>query len=447
MTSPVTHRYADHAAMRTKVRRAGAIGNFIEYFDNALYGFFAVTISTLFFPKTDPVAALLSTFAIFGVSFVVRPIGAMVFGHVGDRWGRKTVLVTAVLMMSMATTAIGLLPTFASAGVASPLLLLLCRLVQGFSAGGESTTAFVFVTEHSRVEERGRNNAPLISATIAASVAAAMVAMVVASLTTTDQLLGWAWRIPFFLAIPLGLVGLMLRRQIDESDTYKAAAKVSTVINKVEGQQHRSPLRQAFRTVRKEMLVLFLWVALVSVTGYLTVGYMVTHLEKFAGFTKATSLMIMVISLALAAVLIFLFGRLADRMTRKGFAMLIAAGLLVWTIPAFLLIEHGPIAATVAVSVFAMLQYSTMFTAAVATVELFPVDVRASASALPYALSFSVFGGTAPFVATWLASGFSPIAPAFYVTAFALGGFLVAWLGLPNAREMAVLADPEAVIL
>ncbi|WP_421793749.1 MFS transporter [Hydrocarboniphaga effusa] len=437
------HTIQADIAMRNRVRRAGAIGNFIEYFDNALYGFFAVTISTLFFPKSDPVAALLATFAIFGVSFVARPIGAMFFGYVGDRWGRKTVLVAAVLMMSAATTIIGLLPTYEAVGVLSPLLLLLCRLLQGFSAGGESTTAFVFVTEHSPVSERGRNNAPLVSATIASSVAAAAVAMLATSLTTPEQLNAWAWRLPFFLAIPLGIVGLMLRSQIDESETYKAASKVSNIINKFDKQKHRSPLGQAFSTSKAEMLVLFLWVAMVSVTGYLVVGYMVTHLERFEGYAKSTALSIMVTSLAIAAIAVFAFGRLADRVSRKQFAMIISLGLIVWTIPAFVLLSHGPVAAIIALSIFASLQYSAMFTAALATVELFPVDVRASASALPYAASFAVFGGSAPYIATWLAAHYSAVAPAYYVMFFAVGGLLVAWLGLPNARSMDVLADSK----
>jgi MHS family proline/betaine transporter-like MFS transporter len=439
-------RAVEEIQMRNRVRRAGAIGNFIEYFDQALYAFFAVTISTQFFPKSEPVAALLATFAIFGVSFVARPVGAVVFGHVGDRWGRKMVLVTSVLMMSLATVLIGLLPTYESVGVLSPLLLLLCRLMQGFSTGGEATTAFVFVTEHSPVNERGRNNAPLVSATILASVFAAAVAMVVASLTTPEQLAAWAWRVPFFLAIPLGIVGITLRSKIDEAESYKEAAKVSTIINRQAGVKTHSPLGSAFRNAWRGMLVLFLWVATVSVSGYTVVGYMVTHLERFEGYPKATALKIMVSSLAIAAACVFLFARLADHVSRKQFAMTLSLGLCIVTIPAFSLMSHGIWVAIPVLSLFATLAYSTMFVAGMAVVELFPVDVRASASALPYAAAFAVFGGSAPYVATWLASTYSPLAPGYYVTAFAFTGLLVAWLGLPNAREMAVVAQPRTRI-
>ena len=443
MASPIDHR--PPTDIRT-VRRAGAIGNFIEYFDNALYGFFAVTIAQLFFPEADTVVGLLSTFALFGVSFVVRPLGAIIFGHIGDRWGRKTVLISSILMMSLATAIIGMLPTYSTVGIMAPVLLLLCRLLQGFSTGGESTTAFVLVVEHSPVASRARNIAPLVSSSIGASVAASLVAMVISSLVSTEVLNAWVWRLPFILAIPLGIVGLILRMKVDDADVYKAAAEVSTVI-KSDEKNHHSPLVQAFRVAKMKMLVLFLWVSLKATIGYVTVAYMATNLMHFEGHSRSSAFAIIVISLGIACAAVFPISRHADRISRKHFAMILAAALVVWSYPTFVMAGHGFVLATIGLTIFATLQYSTMIPAGLAVVELFPVDIRASASALPHAVAFAIFGGTAPLVATWLASEFSPTAPAFYVMVCAIGGFFVGWLGLPNASEMAILSEDDGIDL
>ncbi|HVV09297.1 MFS transporter [Amycolatopsis sp.] len=424
----------------SRVRRAGAIGNFIEYFDNALYGIFAVTIAKLFFPSFDPVVALLSTFALFGVSFVVRPVGAIVFGHIGDRWGRKTVLISSILLMSIATTLVGLLPTYSTVGVLAPVLLLVCRLCQGFSTGGESTTALVLVAEHSPVPDRGRNVAPLISATILASVIASLTAMIVSLAIPASALSGGFWRVPFLLAVPLGIVGLVLRLRVDDAEVYKSAAEVSAVIGKQDSER-RAPLVQAFRTAKKSMVILFLWVALQATAGYITVSYMATHLMHFDGHSMVSTYGIIVVALGIATVAMPVLGRLTRRMSRKTFAMAMCAGLVVFSYPAFVLLGKGAVVAVAGLAVFAILQFGTMISSGLAVVELFPVDVRATAAALPYALGFAAFGGTAPFVSTWLAAEFSPTAPAFYVIGLAVIGFFVGWLGLPDAREMAVLAD------
>jgi MHS family proline/betaine transporter-like MFS transporter len=163
----------------------------VEYLDYAVYGFFAVTISKLFFPEFSSLAALLSTFALAAVGFVARPLGAIVFGHMGDRWGRKITLIWSILMMSVGTALIGVLPTYSEAGISAPLLLLLCKLLQGFSEGGESTTAFVFVMEHSAAGKRGRNTAPLVSSTIGATLCAALIGMAVTSTVSSAALTSW----------------------------------------------------------------------------------------------------------------------------------------------------------------------------------------------------------------------------------------------------------------
>ncbi|GAA1779949.1 MFS transporter [Pseudarthrobacter sulfonivorans] len=440
----VSSETATSNAKMKRVLRAGAIGNFIEFFDFTIYGFFAVTIAALFFPKGDSVAALLATFALFGVAFFIRPIGAMVFGHIGDRFGRKRALIFAIVLMSSATACIGLLPTFSAVGVVAPLLLLLCRLAQGFSTGGEQSGAYVLVVEHSPIKKRGRNGSLVVTGSITGVGCAALLGLAVALLCTPEQLLEWGWRIPFLIAAPLGLLGLYLRMNIDESEVYKTA---SDVVKKAT--RKHVPLAQAFRQSRKEMTVLLGWTALVALSGYMLVGYYTTHLVTAEGYAMPAALAVLIVGHAVAALGVPMMGRLADRCPRKKFALGVSIALAVWTFPTFLLMSMGPVFAAIGIAVFAIISYSAMVVSSMAVVELFPVDVRYSASALPFQLGFAVFGGTAPFIATWLVANFDHLAPAYYITAMACFGALLAVFGLPNAREMAVTTveledqDPE----
>jgi MHS family proline/betaine transporter-like MFS transporter len=427
------------------IRRAGAIGNFIEYFDNALYAYFAVTIAALFFPKGDPIVALLSTFAIFGAAFIVRPLGGIVFGHVGDKFGRKKQLIYAILLMSVSTAAIGILPTYDAVGILAPALLLVCRLAQGFSVGGESTGAFVMVIEQSNVGERGRNAAPLVVTTILGAVAAATLSAGVSAVFSDEALLAYAWRIPFFVALPLGVVGLILRMKIGESDAFKEAVGAVAKAAGTRTEKVASPLRRAFQTSGGRMVILFLWVSLVAVAGYMVVGYMVSHLVSFVGYDQGTALMTLVSAQVLAAIGQIFMGRLADRISRKRFGMILSGSLAILLFPTFMALSLGPLAAVIALGLFSTIQYATMISAGCALVELFPVDVRASASGLAYSLAFSVFGGTMPFVSTWLSSSFNHYAPAYYAIGFAIIGFIVAWKWLPNARNMDITSAGEGL--
>jgi MHS family proline/betaine transporter-like MFS transporter len=415
-----------------KIRRAGAIGNVVEYLDYAVYGFFAVTISKLFFPEFSSLSALLSTFALTGVSFVARPLGAIVFGHMGDRWGRKKALIGSISMMSLGTALIGALPTYSEAGIAAPLLLLACKLLQGFSEGGESTTAFVLVAEHSAPGTRGRNSAPLVSATSAATVCAALIGMAVISAVSSAALDSWGWRVPFLVAIPLGLVGLLLRMTVDDADIYK---KTSSRRTKATSRNYRVPLVQAFRKEKRTMLVFFLWAGIQAASGFVVVVYMPAQLMRFDGHSQIGAYAIMAVALGVATVVIPLFGRIADRISRKSFAILLSVGMTVWSYPAFLLMGGSAVIATIALAIFATVQYATMLLSGIAVIELFPVEIRASAAALPYAVSFALFGGGAPLVATYLASALGPTAPALYVAVLSAAGVLVGWLGLPNGER------------
>lgn len=407
--------HPDERLMRKRVARAGAIGNFIEFYDFTLYGFFAVVIAELFFPKFDSVAALLSTFALFGVGFFVRPLGAIAFGYIGDRFGRKRALVIAVGLMSASTAAIGVLPVHAMVGALAPGLLLICRLAQGFSAGGEQTGAFVLVVEHSPEGERGKNAAALIRSVIAGVGAAALLSLVMSMLTTPAQMQAWGWRVPFLVAVPLGMIGLYLRLNIEDSPVYLAAAREIE-----ESRKHHAPIAEAFRIAGKEMLVLFGWVAMQSVAGYILVGFMLSRLVTVERYPVKTALIMLIVAHLVAVIVIPAVGAWGDRVERSTFAVTLALATAAWSVPAFGLLGYGAVAATCAMSVYAVVQYSTMIVSATAVVERFPVSVRYSASALPFQLAYTIFGGTAPFIGTWLTSRFSHLAPAYYIAAMGI---------------------------
>jgi MHS family proline/betaine transporter-like MFS transporter len=416
--------------------RAGAIGNFIEFYDFSLYGFFAVFFAAQFFPSLNPTAGLLAAFGIYGGAFVMRPVGAVVFGHIADRLGRKKALVLAVILMSVATAGIGLLPTYATVGLVAPALLLLLRLTQAFSAGGEQSGAYVMVLEHAPINVRGRAGGALVVAVMGGVVSGIGLSLLVESAVSAEAMAAWGWRVPFLIALPLGLFGLYLRLKLEESEMFTSAA---TAVRTAEARglvKHRTPLNQAFRTQKKNMLVLFGWIASLSLVGYLLIGFMVTLLVKFEGYSQQQALSMMAIAFVIAMPLVWLICGWADKISRKKFAAILAATFIILPVPAFLLLGLGPVTATLALTLWVIAMYPMNLAAGFLVVELFPTDIRASASAVPYQLGFAVFGGTAPFVATWLSSSFSTTAVGFYATAMAVVGLAVAIWGVPNARKM-----------
>lgn len=431
---------------RRVATRAGAIGNFIEFYDFSLYGFFAVFFAAQFFPALSPTAGLLAAFGVYGGAFVMRPVGAIVFGHVADRLGRKKALVVAVILMSGATACIGLLPTYATIGIAAPALLLILRLTQAFSAGGEQSGAYVMVLEHAPINRRGRAGGALVVAVMGGVVSGIAVSLFMESTVSTEAMAAWGWRIPFLVALPLGLLGLYLRLKLEESEMFtSAAAAVRTAVEK--GQAKRSaPLAQAFRTQKKGMLVLFVWVALVSLVGYLLIGFMATLLVKFEGYAQREALSMLAIAFVISMPIVWIICRAADKISRKTFAGILAGAFIVLPVPAFLLLGGGPVGATFALVLWIIGMYPMNLAAGFLVVELFPTDIRASASAFPYQLGFAIFGGTAPFVATWLSTSYSTTAVGYYATSVAIVGLAIAIWGVPNARKMDTISIEREVI-
>lgn len=422
-------------ALRRRILLAGAIGNFVEWYDFVLYGYFATTIAHLFFPKQDPTAALLSTFAIFAVGFVARPLGGIAFGHLGDRLGRRMSLIVSVVLMSSATVLMGLLPGYAQIGVAAPVLLLLCRLVQGFSAGGEMTGASIFLGEHAPAGKRARY-ASISSASVWFGIAfAVFVSVSMASMTTEQQLSSWGWRVPFLLAAPLAAIGLYLRLRTADSPVFAALQD--------KGQVESAPLAQAFRIAKKPMLVLVGWLMAHAVSTYLGVTFLVSYLTTNQNFSRTQSLTVQLVFALAAAAFNILAGVVIDRVGRKRtIAVTVMFCMGAWAIPAFALFQHSSMAgACLIVAVFALLLGFTGSITQLVVVDLFPARVRSSASGLSYNIGQTLFGGTAPYVATWLVGDGYLLGPGFYLAGLCVIAALAAALGIDNRAQVPVGHD------
>jgi MHS family proline/betaine transporter-like MFS transporter len=399
---------------RRRVVAASFIGNFVEWFDYAVYGYLAATISTVFFPETDRTTGLLLTFAVFAISFFVRPVGGLVWGHIGDKIGRRTALSWSILIMSVATFAIAFLPTYAAVGIFSPVLLLLIRVVQGFSASGEYAGASSFLVEYAPANRRGLYAAVVPASTAAGLLFGALLAALLTGLLSDDQMSSWGWRLPFLLAAPMGLIGRYIRYRLEDTPAFQALESQADVA--------KAPVFEIFRTHRK-LLVLALGAALLNaVAFYVLLSYMPTYLSEELGFGATESFIATTVALATYIGFIFLTGIASDRFGRKAVLLTASALFILLTVPAFMLLDGAGFLTIVLIQIVlgAMLTLNDG-TLPSFLAEMFPTRVRYSGFAVSFNVANAVFGGTAPFVATLLiAQTGSTIAPAWYLVAAAL---------------------------
>lgn len=417
------------------VLASAAMGQFVEWYDFVVYAYTASVLATLFFPAEDRVAGLLLTFAVYGVGFVMRPLGAIFFGHLGDRLGRRNVLAAIILLMGVSTAGIGLLPTYAQIGVLAPILLLICRLLQGASAGAETTGANALVAEFAPPKRRGLYVAFTYAFANLPAVFAALFVLVLTNSMGAEQFGAWGWRIPFWLGGVLALVGLYIRTRVDETPEFKAAQNKDHVV--------RIPLLAALRDHPKQILFAFVLAALSSLGFYTLTGYFVTYLQENVGLSANDSLISNSIALALAFIVMPLAGGLSDRIGRK--PMLVGGALIsvVTAFPAYLLASTGTLTTAILGQSLLAISLSLFFGPfGVAFLEIFPPHVRFSGAGFGYNLSYVVFGGTAPYFSLWLVdvSG-SLLAPAAYMTVVALAVAIVT-IFLPRAAEVSSTPPP-----
>ncbi|MFE5708895.1 MFS transporter [Rhodococcus koreensis] len=400
---------APSSQSRLKALSAGAIGNAVEWYDMAIYAVMAPIYASLFFPSGNSTAQLLAAFALFGVGFVMRPIGAVVFGHLGDKVGRKVALSWAVILMSMATLGIGLVPTHAAIGIFAPVLLTLLRLLQGFSAGGEWGGSVAFMVEYAPDGKRGFFGSWQQVSVALGFLAGSLTSALVSTVLSTEALHSWGWRIPFLFGGVLGAVGFYLRRSLEETPRYAEA--------EAEAEVSRSPLRETFAEHKAACGRAFLYAAFYNVTYYILLTYTPTYLSVTLGYSFTQGLLASVITLIVFAVCIPFTGALSDRIGRKPLLLIACGGCVLFTYPLFLVMNAGHFVYVVsALAVFAILMSCFSGPGPAALAEMFPTEVRFTALSIGYNFGAVAFGAGAPFIATWLirTTGTS-LAPSYYV--------------------------------
>lgn len=426
-------------AILHKVGAAAIAGNIVEWFDFAIYGFFAPSLAAAFFPAGNKSVALLQTFAIFAVAFLLRPVGGAYFGSLGDRIGRKRVLAATVLLMSVATALVGVLPTYAAIGIMAPVLLTVARCLQGFSAGGEYAGACTYLVEHAPIEKRARYASLLPLATFASFALAALFSYVLSVILDHAAIMDWGWRVPFLAAAPMGLVGMYIRNRLGESPVFEAATHNVHV--------ERIGLRATLRQQWKPMIQLGGFISLTAVSFYTFSTYMTTFFRVVVGMHADTVFLSNVIALLGAAALSPVIGLIADRVGRRTIMIAACVCLGGLAVPAYLVGGIGTIGAAIAAQLMlAVGAVTANVVTAVLLSELFPTTVRYTASAITYNIAYAVFGGTAPLVATLLitVTG-SYIMPAVYIAVIAVLA-LVAALSMPETSRRSLLAGDNAAM-
>jgi MHS family proline/betaine transporter-like MFS transporter len=432
----------DHSLLKRAVG-AMALGNAMEWFDFGVYSYIAVTLGKVFFPSSSPSAQLIATFGTFAAAFLVRPIGGMVFGPLGDRIGRQRVLAMTMIMMAAGTFAIGLIPNYASIGILAPALLLLARLVQGFSTGGEYGGAATFIAEFSTDKRRGFMGSFLEFGTLIGYVLGAGTVALLTATLPTDALLSWGWRVPFLIAGPLGLVGLYIRMKLEETPAFKKQAEAREAEDRARPKQS---FRQLLAQQWKPLLLCVGLVLIFNVTDYMALSYLPSYLSATLHFNETHGLLLVLLVMVLMMPMTLAAGRLSDAIGRKPVMLLGCVGLFALSIPALLLIRMGTV-----LPVFAGLMILgvllSCFTGVMpsALPALFPTRIRYGALAIGFNISVSLFGGTTPLVTAWLVDHTGNLMmPAYYLMAASVIG-IVSVLALRETARKPLLGSGPCV--
>jgi len=378
------------ARQRRKVIVAGVTGNVLEWYDFAVYGFFAPIIGRLFFPSDDPTVSLIASFGAFAAGFLMRPIGAIIFGFIGDKIGRKRALVLSVLLMAIPSGMIGILPDHATIGVSAAVLMVLMRMLQGIAVGGEYTSSIVYLAEHAPSKRRGFFTSWTLVGAVGGILLGSGVGALLSNLLPAEAVSDWGWRIAFLSGIAVGVVGLLIRRHLPE-------------MPKTESNDSANPIIDAFRTE---------WRAVTQVIGinifnavgfYLMFVYAVTWLIKEVKVPRSDALDINSLSLAVLLVLVPVFGALSDKVGRKSLLLFGSGGAVLLGYPLIMLMHHVDFMMIMMGQIgFAILLAAYLSAIPATLTEMFPSRVRVSALSVGYNISLAIFGGTTPLVATWI---------------------------------------------
>lgn len=389
---------------------ASAIGNATEWFDYGIYAYGVTYISAALFPGSTEEATFFAL-ATFAISFLVRPLGGLVWGPLGDRLGRKAILSMTILMMAGATMCVGLLPTYDAIGFWAPAILILLRLVQGFSTGGEYGGAATFMAEYSPDKKRGFYGSFLEFGTLAGFSLGALLMLGISLLLDDASMQSWGWRLPFLLAGPMGLIGLYLRTKMEDTPVFRELEEAGGTEDEAKTQ-----FRDLLVGYWKPLLTLAGLVVALNVVNYTLLSYMPTYLEQETGLSADGALIVPIIGMLSMMVVIPFAGALSDRVGRKPLWWVSLIGLFVMAVPMYQLMGTGIGGAVIGFGVLGLLYVLQLSTISATFPAMFPTHVRFAGFAIAYNVSTSLFGGTAPAVNDALIGQTgNNLVPAFYM--------------------------------
>jgi MFS transporter, MHS family, proline/betaine transporter len=411
-------------AAERKTVLAGLAGNILEWYDFGVYGFFAAAIGTQFFPAHDPTVSLIASFGVFAIGFLARPIGAAVFGHVGDKLGRRTAVISSVVSMAVPTCLMAVLPTYAQIGVLAPVLLILLRLAQGLAVGGEFTTSMVMLAEHALPSRRGHVSSFAPFGAFGGLLLGSALGWAITDSITPEQAALWGWRLAFVAGLVIGVIVYLIRRRLPPEPVI-TAPKTET-----------GPLIEAFRTQKLAMLQVIGFNLSTAVGFYLCFVFTTTWLRQVAHVSGPKALLLNSIGLAAMMAMVPFVGSLSDRFGRKRILFIGCIGLIPFSVPLLAWMGHGTVLAIVTGQFgFALLLGCFIGASPGFLVEAFPKHVRCSGLSVGYNLSMSLFGGTVPMIAVWLMTETgNPLSPAWYLAAVSV---ISVWMTAVMRRQEA----------
>ena len=422
-----------------KVVLAGAIGNALEWYDFTIYAFFVPIIALQFFPNKDPFISLLATFGVFAAGFLVRPLGAVLFGYIGDHAGRKKALVLSMVLMSFPTFLIGMLPNYNTIGLMAPVLLIALRIIQGLAVSGELTTATVFLIEHADANRRGIAGSLAMAGCLFGMVISSIFATAMSEMVNDTQLNAWGWRIPFLLGGLIGIIGVVIRLRTLEPAVYEQAhanqaekGASATVV------QHISSLN--YRTLAVGIFL----TSIMGIANYFLIAYFNTFLIETQGLPLRQVMMVNTIAMTVQVIVTLLIGRLSDFIDRKRLLSIGILSLAAFVYPVFwLLTQHDIYFALAGEILFALSAGFLTGLTPTTLAQLFDIHNRNMGISISYNVSLALFGGTAPLVAiTLVANTHNVFAPAGYLMICAMMAF-IALLRLKGNQQNAFAANAQ----
>lgn len=391
------------------------IGNLFEFYDFILFGYFASIIGKLFFPADHPTTELISAFGLFAAGFIFRPLGGIIFGYIGDSLGRKKAMVLTILLMAIPTGVIGFLPTYNDIGIAAPILLIVMRILQGLSMGGNYGGSITFTTEHAEDSQRGLIGSFAVTGCLTGILLGSATATLFSRVMTEQDLSTWGWRVPFLLGIFICLVGFYMRRRVPESPEYLVVQEAGAV--------DKHPIQHVFSEHGRTLCSVVLTTALHDLSFYMLLVYMATYLSEVVGLDKETAFTINSINLIVVMVFTVFSAWLSDRIGRKPVLIGAAIIFVFGTIPLLSIVSGSNDTTSIflAQMVLAIAVGGYFGPLPALMVEAYPTAIRYSAIAITTNISGPLFGGTAPMLMTFLiAYTGTPMIPAFYLTAVAV---------------------------